>query len=89
MTTTTPTPVLYDGVIYLAHDRFVCADVGCAGSTALYTGRTIGGAVLTAITGRDVIEWASMNVGPLVCECGRLGASFSMREGLRVQEVAR
>lgn len=48
----TPTPVLRPGVLYTAWDRYVCATLSCAGSSALYTGWTIGGAPVTPTTGR-------------------------------------
>lgn len=89
MTTTTPTPVLKPGVIYAAGAQFVCCKMRCAGQTALYTGRTYEGADLRPISGRDVIEVASVRPGPLTCECGRLAATFSMVDGLRVERVAR
>ena len=38
-TTLTPTPVLHGGVIYVAYDRFVCSNIHCAGSTAVYSSR--------------------------------------------------
>jgi hypothetical protein len=65
-----PTPVLKQGVLYLAHDRFVCARVPCAGMSALYTGYTIGGARVTRATAADKREWESYGLGPMTCECG-------------------
>ena len=82
------TPVLYDGVIYVAHDRFVCSNVNCAGATALYTGRTVHGTLLEEIDGEDVVTWARITGGWLTCECGRLMARHTQGEGMRVQEVA-
>lgn len=69
---TQPAPVLKPGRVYLAHDRFVCTK--CAGQTALYTGRTIGGARVTPVTAADIAEWATYDMGPLACECGAVTA---------------
>lgn len=71
-TTAQPTPVLSPGVIYGAHDRYVCID--CAGMTATYTGYTIGGAPVEQITNGEVREWATYDLGPLRCEGGHLEA---------------
>ncbi len=65
-----PTPVLSADKIYEAYDSFVCKE--CAGMTAEYTGVTIGGYRLTAVTASDVVEWAGYNLGPLTCSCHRL-----------------
>jgi hypothetical protein len=65
-------PVLLQDQIYIAHDRYVCGTVACAGMTALYTGVTIGGAVLSPVTDEEAAEWATYDLGPLTCECGRL-----------------
>ncbi len=72
MTTTT---TLNPNRIYLAHDSFVCGSTRCAGSTAFHTGSTICGATLRAIDTQDVTEWATYDMGPLQCECGRLVAT--------------
>lgn len=66
------TPVLAEGRVYLAHDRFVCTK--CAGSSALFTGVTIGGAPVTPVTEADKREWATYGLGPLTCECGSVTA---------------
>lgn len=67
--------VLAPGTVYIAHDRFVCSDVACCGYTALYTGRTVGGAKLLEVTAADVAEWAASGMGDLTCECGALNAT--------------
>lgn len=85
-TTNTLEPALLRGRLYLAHDRFVCAD--CAGITALHTGRTIGGAPLSQVTTSDVREWASYDLGPLRCEGGHLEASASTTGNLIIRKVA-
>lgn len=80
MTTTTELrPTLEAARIYLAFDRFVCGTTQCAGSTAVYTGRTIDGVKLTPITDRDVAEWATYGQGPLRCECGKQARPVSVR----------
>lgn len=56
--------------IYLAFDRFVCGRVHCAGITAMVSGRTIDGALLTAATHADAQEWADAGLGKITCECG-------------------
>lgn len=58
--------------VYDAYDRFVCGTTGCAGSTAVHTGRTIGGFRVRKVTARDVAEWATYDLGPLTCQCGRV-----------------
>lgn len=65
--------ILKTGTLYLAYDRFVCASPSCAGSTALATGYTIGGAKVTKVTARDIAEWPA-DLGPLACECGKVTA---------------
>lgn len=65
-------PLLAAGRMYLAYDRFVCARIDCAGTTAAYTGYTIGGHPVTPITDADIAEWVAHGLGPLVCECGHL-----------------
>jgi hypothetical protein len=72
---TTMTKALKDGAVYLAFDRYVCAETCCAGTAAAYTGETINGAKLSRITTDDVTEWASYDMGPLVCECGAVTLS--------------
>lgn len=66
---------LRDGQVYVAGDRFVCSFTGCAGSTALATGRDIDGHRLRAVDARDIREWESYGLGPLKCECGRVTAT--------------
>lgn len=63
-------PVLRDGVLYLAWDRFVCASASCAGYTARYTGVTIGGAPVEPVTAEDAAVWEAEGLGPAICECG-------------------
>jgi hypothetical protein len=63
---------LDDDTIYVASDRFVCSRPGCAGSTALATGHDIDGHKLRPVDHDDLREWASYDLGPLTCECGRL-----------------
>ena len=65
---------LQDGVVYVAFDRFVCSSAGCAGTTALATGRDIDGHKLPPVDSRDIDEWAAYGLGPLKCECGRVVA---------------
>lgn len=72
-----PAPLLLSTAVYIAHDRNVCANVCCAGATALYTGVTIGGAALSRVTSADVREWASYDLGPLRCECGAVTLAAS------------
>ncbi len=79
-------PVLKAGRLYLAYDRVVCAR--CAGMTALYTGVTIGGAVVEPVRGTDVAEWATYDLGPLRCEGGHLEANLS-DGSLVITEVTR
>jgi hypothetical protein len=69
-----PTPVLMPGTVYVAHDRYVCDDVSCAGMSALFTGWTIGGAPVSRVTLADVRDWYGYDggsLGALSCECGR------------------
>ena len=72
MATANPTAVLKPNTLYLAFDRYVCNSVHCAGSSALFTGRTIGGARVTRATAADVAEWESLDLGPMRCECGAI-----------------
>jgi len=67
---TATSPALKADTVYIAHDRFVCVD--CAGYTAEMTGRTPEGVRLVRATAADAAEWASYDLGPLVCECGRV-----------------
>lgn len=66
--------MLKDGAIYVAFDRFVCSSVMCAGSTAVATGRDIGGHRLREVDAADLAEWAGYGLGALRCECGRVVA---------------
>lgn len=66
------TAELQDGVMYVAFDRFVCASVRCAGSTAVATGYDIDGHKLRAVDAADLAEWATYELGALTCECGAL-----------------
>lgn len=70
MSRTAPAPVLDKGTLYVAYDRFVCGNVRCCGSTALYTGVTTGGAPVTPVTAADRREWASYGETSMTCECG-------------------
>ncbi|WP_191564908.1 hypothetical protein [Janibacter melonis] len=65
-------PVLRPGVLYFAHDRIVCATIRCAGSCALFTGVTTGGAVLSPVTDDDAAQWQTYGLGPMTCECTAL-----------------
>lgn len=67
--------VLKPETVYVAGDRFVCASIRCAGSTAAASGRDIDGHRLRAVTPRDVEEWAGYGLGPLRCECGAVTAT--------------
>lgn len=67
-----PTPSLTAGVLYLAHDRFVCNRIQCAGASALYTGVTIGGAPVLPMRAADLREWRRLTDDPAQCECGAL-----------------
>lgn len=70
-----PQPVLTPGILYTAWDRYVCASIGCAGSTALHTGWTIGGAPVTPTTAEEVADWyAHPELGAMTCECGSVTA---------------
>lgn len=57
-------PVLRPGVLYFAHDRIVCATIRCAGSCALFTGVTTGGAVLSPRHRRRRQGVADLRTGP-------------------------
>jgi hypothetical protein len=65
---------LQDSTVYLAHDRFVCAQVGCCGRTAQVTGFTTGGYPLTRVTPEDVAAWPVAELGLIVCQCGSVTA---------------
>ena len=67
-------PVLRPGVLYLAGPNIVCASTRCAGSTALYSGRTIHGVRLSKVTRADIAEWATYGMGPMQCMCGSVTA---------------
>lgn len=56
-------PVLDEGTLYLAYDRYVCGRVECCGMQALYTGVTIGGATVVPVNPNTVRQ-------TLTCECG-------------------
>jgi hypothetical protein len=72
---TTMSAALRNDRVYLAHDRFVCGTVRCAGASALFSGETTGGAPVTPVTVDDVREWASYDLGEAICQCGRLTAT--------------
>lgn len=42
---------------------------------AFFTGRAIGGARLLRLSTADVAEWATYDLGPLMCECGAITLS--------------
>lgn len=63
---------LQANTVYVAGDRFVCTD--CAGYTAKASGRDIDGHRLRPVDARDIAEWATYDLGPLGCECGRVQA---------------
>lgn len=67
-----PPPVLRPGVLYIAHDRFVCDSIQCAGASALYTAVTIGGAPVAPMRADDLREWGRLTDDPARCECGAL-----------------
>lgn len=77
--------MLTPGTIYLAHDRFVCTD--CAGATARYSHRTIGGAPVLPITAADFAAWPSY-LGPLRCECSNLTATRAPNGDLHIRRRA-
>lgn len=79
MTVTIPTPVLDEGTLYLAEDRFVCAKPTCAGQTALVTGRTVHGVEVVRVEAHEIRElqnaWSEAGLtGPIQCECGAVSA---------------
>jgi|SRR6185312_16124026 len=74
---TEPTPLLDEGTLYLAHDRYVCGRMECCGVTALYTRQTLGGAPVLDVTPEEVAAWQTLHDGaPLVCQCGKVVATF-------------
>ena len=73
--TTTTSPVLNPETIYLCGQEFVCGTTRCAGSTAVFTGSGLHGEPISPVTAADVAEWASYDLGPLVCTCGALTAT--------------
>lgn len=75
MTTMTGTKLNPDTIYISENGEFVCGTPRCAGSTALATGVSIGGTRLSAVTPEDTREWASYDMGPLRCTCGRLTAT--------------
>lgn len=81
-----PTPVLAPQTIYSAWDRWICATPSCAGASALFTGVTIGGYVVTPVTAAEVKEWQEHDLGALTCECGRLTGTLTPGGTLRIQE---
>lgn len=84
-----PEPKIKPGEMFLAHDRTVCDNVGCAGATAIYTGRTIGGAKITKVRAVDVRDWAdyASDLGPMRCECGTLEARLNDKGRLEIVKV--
>jgi hypothetical protein len=66
--------ILKPETVYVAHDRFVCASLQCAGVTAAMTGVTTGGAKLREVDAADVVEWQGYEMGALTCECGAVTA---------------
>jgi hypothetical protein len=71
-----PSPMRED-TIYLAHDRYVCGRVFCAGVTAHSSGLTIGGAIVSPVTAAEVKAWQEKFGAPLSCQCGAVTAAFS------------
>lgn len=67
--------ILTDGTVYVAGDRFVCSSISCAGSTAAASGVDIDGNRLRKVDEIDIAEWATYDLGPLHCECGKVVAS--------------
>ena len=66
--TTDPRPFLREGAVYWADNgRRICA--GCAGASALYTGRDLSGQPVERVTVEDVRAWPE-DLGPLACEMG-------------------
>jgi hypothetical protein len=61
--------ILKPGQVYLAHDRFLCS--ACAGFTASATGSTTEGVPLLVVGSTEVEAWATYDLGPLACECGK------------------
>lgn len=80
-----PAPVLIAGRLYLAYDRWVCAE--CSGITALYTGFTLGGAKLSPLQASDVSRWATYDLGPLRCEGQHLEATLDPAGRVRIARI--
>ena len=89
-----PEPKIKDGEMFLAYDRQVCANIGCCGASALYSGRTIGGARISKVRASDVREWQDygteqgVDLGPMRCECGALEARLDDRGRVKIVKVA-
>ena len=84
-----PEPKIKPGEMFLAYDRTVCDNIGCAGASAIYSGRTIGGAKITKVRAADVREWADYgDLGPMRCECGTLEARLDDRGRVKIVKVA-
>lgn len=66
--------VLSEDRLYSAWDRIVCGRIACAGSTAVHTGHTIGGADVTPFTAQDATECRAAGFEPR-CECGAVEAT--------------
>lgn len=74
---TTRKPTLKPDHIYVERDRFVCAEISCAGISGVMTGTSHEGHRLSLVRASDITEWATYDLGPLRCECGRLTATVS------------
>lgn len=83
-----PKPVLDAATIYCTPDRFICGQVQCAGTTALYTGRTSGGAPVLPVTAAEVALWSTEGMRPLACQCGALSAVLDGDGALHFQRRA-
>lgn len=60
---------LYEG----DNGRVTCGALGCAGTSAAYTGRTLAGHPVRALGTADVREWVGALGRPPCCEgCGRV-----------------
>ena len=66
--------ILKPGTVYLAFDRFVCADERCCGLTAHGSGFTLGGYPLTPVDAAMVAAWPVDELGLIVCQCGSVTA---------------
>lgn len=73
MTTKTPGTTLVPTTLYEGDNgRIHCGEVRCAGANAAYTGRTIAGQPVRALTIDDVREWVRVLKTHPCCEgCGR------------------